>query len=359
MFSQVFGKDTVFANPYWGDLGAKLGWSGQCVPKSGLQAFGGPAGPSERILLGAPPPSADTGAPLLTIARRSQAEFVDLIAIVLAETGTMDPEVYAQSSTEMHQFALTSWTWLPAVTTDADLALQFQAQFRVWRRQQTAEVAVESFGLLGDIGQAINNAAGWTLNAASDQLLLHLKPMLTQYAVKFFGDIFVYLDTGRAAIRRRLLESANDLWNSPHNEDDRLVVVCHSFGGPIFTDMLFDPTPIISKEVKIDLVLTVGSQVGLFWEMDLYSTKLASLGVRPPDKVPVPENVSNWFNVLDLADPLAFRLDPIMDRIQEWVFNTNTSLLNAHTTYFERPSFFDSLHDRISNLKNEDGTPLF
>jgi hypothetical protein len=347
MFKGILGKDAVIANPYWGDLGGKLRWNGQCLPTTGMQAFGIAPQATDNLLID----SSDTSAPLLAIVRKSQTSFIDLISIGLAELGSMSPEDLAQTTSDLYQFAQTTWSWLPAVTSDDELRLQLQVQFRVWKQAlPNAHQGPQAFGFIDDIGQGISHVVGWTLNAASDQLLLKLKPLLTQYVVRFFGDIFVYLHNGRQAIRQRILDSLLPLWND-RQPGDKFMVVCHSFGGPIFMDMLLDPASGLPADLEIGLVVSVGSQIGLFWEMDLYTPELAVQGVVPPAKAPRPRQVANWINVLDLADPLAFRLEPIMDQVQDTMFNTETSLLNAHTTYFERPSFYDRLNHRMDGLQ--------
>jgi hypothetical protein len=85
-------------------------------------------------------------------------------------------------------------------------------------------------------------------------------------------------------------------------------------------------------------------------EMDLYQKRIADYGLLQGGKVPRPAQVRNWINVLDLADPLAFALSPIFEGVVDAQFNTETSLLNAHSTYFVRPSFYERLKKRIEML---------
>jgi hypothetical protein len=344
LFKKSFGADTVVSFPYWGDLGGRLRWNGQSIPKSNLQAFG--TGTTDQNLI--IDTSGGTKPPLLNIARQSgQTALVDLIAIGLADLDLLTPTEYANTSAELFEFAQTRWDWLPAVKDDNDLSLQFQIQFDIWKEQKAA--GPQSFGIIDTVAQGFKKVGGLVVNAASEDLLLRFKPFLAEGAAKFFGDVFVYLDSGRDAIRQRVADGVGAAWGG-RATGDKLIIVCHSFGGPIFTDMLTDPASGLPNDLKVDALVTVGSQVGLFMEMDLYQKRIADYGLLQGGKVPRPAQVRNWINVLDLADPLAFALSPIFEGVVDAQFNTETSLLNAHSTYFVRPSFYERLKKRIEML---------
>ena len=127
--------------------------------------------------------------------------------------------------------------------------------------------------------------------------------------------------------------------------DDKLIVIAHSFGGEIVYDILtkFDPG------LSIDVLITVGSQVGLFEEMKLY---LASDDMYPDDaghaKVPMPSNLKRWLNVFDPNDVLSFLAEPIFAGVQDFKYDTGFSTLQAHGGYFLRPSFYSRLAARLS-----------
>ena len=127
-------------------------------------------------------------------------------------------------------------------------------------------------------------------------------------------------------------------------EDGKLIVICHSFGGEILYDILthFDPT------LQIDCFITVGSQVGLFEEMKLYIESKPSSNGPPPVKIRPPACVKRWLNVFDLNDVLSYRVEPVFEGVSDFAYDTGYSTLGAHGGYFQRPSFYRRLAARLS-----------
>ena len=121
--------------------------------------------------------------------------------------------------------------------------------------------------------------------------------------------------------------------------DARLVAVGHSMGGIILYDVLTAFAP----DLRIDALITVGSQVAVFEEMKLY---LASDPARTGSgglKVPKPANVGAWVNVFDRNDVLAFATSGVFDGAADFEFVTGKGVLGAHSSYFVRPSFHERL----------------
>ena len=167
----------------------------------------------------------------------------------------------------------------------------------------------------------------------------------------FLGDIFVYLDergTDKAPgniVRSVVKELEAAIARAASSEDKRLVVVAHSLGGVIMWDLLTYFRP----DIKLDTLVTVGSQVGVFQELSLYRGK--NDGVVPPAKVKKPDNVGTWLNVYDTNDVFSFATSRIFEGSSDLSFDTGYGVLAAHGGYFERPSFYKRLAVRLVDGK--------
>ena len=166
-------------------------------------------------------------------------------------------------------------------------------------------------------------------------------------ASTFLGDIFVYLDQrGTAEAPGKIvtavveaLDAAAARANS--SQDDRLVVMAHSLGGVIMWDVLTYFRP----DIKVDTLVTVGSQVGVFQELALYANR--DQGVVPPARVKKLSNVDTWLNVYDSNDVFSFATTGVFEGGSDFRFDTGYGALAAHGGYFERPSFYKRLAVRL------------
>ncbi|MGC4094632.1 MAG: hypothetical protein QM756_43295 [Polyangiaceae bacterium] len=113
-------------------------------------------------------------------------------------------------------------------------------------------------------------------------------------------------------------------------------------------DILTDPESRASIEtqagpIAIDTLFTVGSQPGLFAGLGLY-------GPRPQGiaKFQRPEGVKEWMNIFDFTDMFSFKCAPMFDGVKDFGYDTVTDLLQAHSAYFLRPSFYKRMRARLS-----------
>ena len=160
----------------------------------------------------------------------------------------------------------------------------------------------------------------------------------------FLGDVFTYLydndlrDQIRMKLREKLLAAHTAL--AP---GEKMVVIGHSMGGVILVDMLCSPIDAgLPTDFRVDALLTVGSQPGLFQALGLFMPITAN-------RVPKPACVGTWYNVFDPIDPLAFRADPIFNDVTDLKFDSITGLASAHTTYFLRPQFYARARKRLKD----------
>ena len=165
----------------------------------------------------------------------------------------------------------------------------------------------------------------------------------------FLGDIFVYLknrgtfDDPGDIVKSILndLDAASTL--AQDSADKKLIVVAHSLGGVIMWDILTYFRP----DIKLDVLVTVGSQVGVFEELTLFCQQDEC--VAPPMKVKKPENVGDWLNVYDLNDVFSFATSRVFEGSSDLSFDTGYGVISAHGGYFERLSFYKRLANRIVN----------
>ena len=160
----------------------------------------------------------------------------------------------------------------------------------------------------------------------------------------FLGDAFVYLNRAtrfrkiREVIRDDLIKAAK----KARDTDDNLILVCHSMGASILYDMLTDSREVneiqaeIGGKLKIDLFLTVGTQVGLFQEQHLFTLESQAV---------FPNSCRRWWHVYNDIDVLSFAALNIFPgttdgrNLEQYSCNTRTNIFDAHTAYFTSPIF--------------------
>jgi hypothetical protein len=223
------------------------------------------------------------------------------------------------------------------------------------------EIDAEGMGAISDALQwarrGIGHVVGAARNAAATPLLRLGRAPLSRGLAYFLGDIFVYLqERGSegaqnrifAAIAEKIVEAAK-----LRSDGDPLILVAHSLGGVIIYDLLTDPQAVAAIEEKIgaplriDALVTVGSQPSFFADLGLYR------GVeRDADGLfPKPVPVRAWMNVYDDTDVLSFACKPLFAGVNDFQYDNVTGLLDAHTAYFQRPSFYQRLRKRLADVQ--------
>lgn len=374
------GAPVTILNPYWGELGGRLHWSGASLPLEDVEELGGEDADFVALDSGATPPdltqSAAADARVLAVARRSLPEAVDLLwgAAALAGAGlpaaTVDDDAarLAALAAPVARYAAANEhpAWLDEVRTDTELLTRLEREVDAFAapgaRVPTpgppapgaapaapgAQVAAadewESLGIgsawqavrrgLGRFSTAVTGVVG---RAASDRL----RPAVVPPLVKFLGDVFVYLHQQSGAggeIRDRVaaaIREAADLVEP----SDPLVVVAHSMGGNIVYDLLTEEL----ADVPVALLVTAGTQVSFFEELKLFRCSDPDLpGPGAATPVARPANVARWVNVFDYADVLGFRLGAVIGGVEDYSYKTG-SLVKAHTEYYLQPSFYEHL----------------
>jgi hypothetical protein len=217
----------------------------------------------------------------------------------------------------------------------------------------TEKESVEAFGLdevrdyLIDVKSKIADfMPGGILNDS----LLAARRAGSELAARFLGDIFVYLkyrDTNGIPgdIVKEVIEKIEQGVAAKTTDDPYLIIVAHSMGGEVVWDILTH----YRTDVECDVLLTVGSQVGLFQELRLLKKEFPD-SPKPKQKIDPPANIKNWINIFDPSDLLGFACGEIFNRVHDHVYDTGKILVGAHTTYFDRPTFHYRLGERLKEV---------
>lgn len=359
LFKGLLAKNsqTPVINAYWGQYAAAFAHDLACVPDYDVayETYGVASAPSGGDLDDA------------ILARTAQNSFAEAIDLVFAgelahrqEQGIpVDAQLlWAAETAARYAQANPKPAWLrPAMSNDA-----FVSTLLVALGPQPGEVATEHFGPVDWIRNGIRRVAGAAAAAASEGVLSLARDGLNRKLATFIGDVLVYLAqptqgaSPRARIRDEVIGALARGFQAKTPTDQALIVVGHSMGGVILYDLLTDPAAHQALEqqapgFKIDALITVGSQVGLFEELGLY---VSSRRVSPaPGKVKPPFEgvVGAWLNVFDKVDALSFVAGTIFDDVEDFFFSSQSGLLAAHTAYFKRPRFFERSRRRLVERK--------
>lgn len=337
-------------SPYWGKFGVEFAWDMAVLPNPNdkFEAFGGDAeSEAHGRVAGLLAESQATGN-IVTDAQRNFPEAVDLLyASAMAGAKSED------EARDLARSYLLSADYAQKTHAPAWLAIATQDNFADQLNYAADASHEESFGA-GGILDSLKEGLSRLLNAAPDATTelagRLLRRKLNTTVTRFAGDAFVYLARrGTKEAPGQIVTTVVDALRAAQAaraaDDDKLVVIAHSFGGEIMYDILthFDP------DIKVDCLITVGSQVGLFEEMKLYRASRPDLPPDPPaGRIARPASVTRWFNVFDTNDVLSYRLEPVVNNVSDFHYDTGFSSFSAHGGYFMRPSFYKRMAARLS-----------
>jgi hypothetical protein len=338
---------------YWGKYGAKFRWGHASLPSDNAEPFGGTVDTLEEVVGEhgdlADDDLADSDAFVTEVARRrSLEEAADLMIVAAAQQAT-SPQ--AKDLAEL-AVRLTEWlqqprtpTWLAVAADDIEFVTRLAEEVPADPEEEEAFGSARRGWMLvrerlGRIWNAAPAATGRAVGAV-------VRPRVNDEFGTFIGDVLVYLErSGAQGAKSSILQAvAKEVEEARHErtEKDPLVVVAHSMGGNIMYDLLSHHRP----DLSCDTLVTVGSQVGLFQELDLFASKHP--GLVPPAKVARPKNIGRWINVYDRNDFLGFAAGRIFHGVEDYQYKVGKGLLKAHSSYFVRPSFYARLAARLKD----------
>ncbi|HEY0013323.1 MAG TPA: hypothetical protein VGB79_10800 [Allosphingosinicella sp.] len=183
-------------------------------------------------------------------------------------------------------------------------------------------------------------------------VLAEARPALNLFVANFLGDVLTYTnERGRSdspgPIPRRVIEAVRAAKRGAQGEP--LVVVTHSMGGQLFYDFMMhfaaaDPE---FGDLKIDHWISCGAQVSFFAELGQFIGQ--DPGVRSPARLRRPPGVERWTNFYDPNDLVGFVMEPVFDGVKDREYDSGAGLALAHTSYLQRPSFFEAMGSAIRN----------
>lgn len=333
------GVPLAITSPRWGDHVPPLARGGLSFPKTGAAI----ASLSLTAGLGAQPAAAEgAGDVIANVANTDAATALDTLFVGVVEQAEQAGRSLSQE--ELSQFRAAVALFEGAKGADTLAGAQTDAEFV--QRFRAAAGDAKAYGLMDSLKGAATFVADQARNAASTGLSAMFRDKLNPLVAQFLGDVFVYLKPGslRNDIRATVISQVIDAHTAARKAGEPLVLIGHSLGGVILYDILSSPAAAgLPAGFSVDALVTVGSQPGLFQEMNLFDFKPPN----PKASVDGPGNVKTWVNVLDPIDLFGFRAQPIFGKASDFEFDSGTGLLSSHTTYFKRPQFHARLRERL------------
>jgi pimeloyl-ACP methyl ester carboxylesterase len=339
------GGEVEFYNPFWGDLGASFAWNEASLPTKGNRA-------ASFSLLDQQDQVSSNAPMLAEIASNNFGAAIDALYTILVEKAEEDNRRIGDD--EYREFLAAATYAEENLTPDWIRPDMSDDEFIEHLRRVLGTSQPASYGLIDKLAEAASAVVDRGRNLVSNGLVGLFRDNLNPRVAYFIGDVFVYLreNEPRRAIRARVAEALVQAHENAITGNGPLVVIGHSMGGVILYDMLTDPQGAdLPQNFKVNVLMTVGSQPGLFEEMKLFAASNRDIGASKPRKrAPKPAGTACWWNVYDPVDLLAFRCEDIFDEVEDFVFDSVTGLVDAHTTYFKRPRFHARLRARLSVL---------
>ncbi len=143
----------------------------------------------------------------------------------------------------------------------------------------------------------------------------------------FLGDVLAWF-RNREAILSLVHEAVEAA-----GADGPLVLVGHSLGGAIAFEYC------AAARRDIDLLATVGSQVGWFGELGVLQ---ASTGFTA-GKLVLPPKLHSWRNLYDPDDALSFLAAPVFDAVTDIELDTRAPFPVSHSEYWNLPDTYRKL----------------
>lgn len=367
-------------NPYWG--GERFAWNQASIPKRKDESYGS----DEELLLIFLSQLEKSGIPLneiaedrvvLTVARQVSLEQ----AIALLWSATFQDRLYEELTEEeaeelsslakrilnyLQENSHPKWLNSDDIENDLDFLFKLQKALEQWENEQNllttiTEAKMEAYGV-EDFFKPLEKSLRKVKRVVKDpgyKIYDWAREELQRNGISpFLGDVFAYLrhrgtpnKLGTIFTETKIFEKLEEAAQLSQSEEEPLILIGHSMGGNILYDIITSFKP----ELKVDMLVTVGSQVGLFAEMKLFLSSQEGFPVDPKkDRLPLPQNVNHWLNVYDPDDVLGYTVEGIFSDVEDHQFITH-AWLSSHTAYFSCVPFYKWLGEKIrEKLKIEE-----
>ncbi|MBW1596710.1 hypothetical protein [Streptomyces sp. JJ38] len=350
----------------WGHLAGRLRWNGRSLPVEDMTPLGS-GGLEDDILDLLAQQQGGSLEPrrlLLDIARTSPEDAVDLLfSLVVGEDGELTVEQKGRLATGLVRYCASlpegggppEWQRKGLDNDDAFLARLREAS-APWTppldtspRERAAPGGgpgkIRGSGVWDRIGYRLRGLRRRMVSSTQRPASRVLHRTARRVVPRYVGDVTAYLaqrgTPGNPGPIVRAVGDAVERAAAGRRDGRRLAVVAHSMGGNIVYDLLTHFRP----SLEVDVLVTVGSQVGLFEELKLFGASDHGLTGDRGSRVPKPPGVRRWINVVDFNDPLAFRAEPVFEGAEDYRYPTGA--LWAHTAYLVQPHFHARLAARL------------
>jgi hypothetical protein len=325
----AFGADAKIYSPYWGQYGLP-GKDLESFPtaKGAVQALGNPKSPL----------SAES---FLALAQKN---FVDLIAALsVAAISSADlANDQDRRAIEDYWIAAVAYAeargkpgWLVQVGTDVEFADKLSAEVGM-----ASKIRSLGTGWLPGLPK-------FDLHAIAAQ---GARKVAAGFLAQFLGDALMFFSrrTQSAAVRQEIAKHIVLAAKAAAADNGPLILIGHSMGGSVLHEVLSDPEEVaviekeLGRQLVVDLFLSVGTQIGLFAELNLFP---ASSGERA---LAVP--IKNYWNIYDYTDTLAFLCGPLIKGAVDFEVNTAAGFIESHSAYFQSALFYSRLKARLKAI---------
>lgn len=334
--NSIWANDTKeIHNPYWGELSPGFVFDQACIPSVDYEQFGATMNLIEETLTshGYEPRKGDSN-PLCKLISFSEYAFVDLLWDAM-------PSRSDGVSREVLKWITNEKETLQNFCSDKELVESLYSHMP--KRTE------DSYGISEiweTISEGVDRLRSILVRGVSKPLSKIARKTHREIIASGIADVMsvfsAQLNDVGDAIRGRIRESLDAA--QQESAGTPLVAVGHSLGGVLLYDTLAR-----EADLSCDLLITAGSQVGFFAELGLVPTSISGDGNR----FVKPRNIKKWINVIDSCDVLAFAASPVFESVTDFGFSTLGGIVSSHVSYFNHPSLFLRMSDRIQESLTE------
>ncbi len=124
--------------------------------------------------------------------------------------------------------------------------------------------------------------------------------------------------------------------------EGKTIVIAHSLGGIICVDLLLEKEP-----PQIDLLVTVGSQAPVLFELN------ALVGMEYDPNAKLPEKFPKWLNIYDRNDFLSYVGEKIFpEKIEDFEVDSQQSFPQSHGSYWTNKKVWDEIWQKMEEIAN-------
>jgi hypothetical protein len=193
------------------------------------------------------------------------------------------------------------------------------------------------------VPKGLSSVVAYPFWATVTALARHLRSSIMEVAADFVGDVMLYL--ARGAEVRRFVHSAI-MQACALRPAEPLVLIGHSLGGVIAYEYATDPA--FADRPPIDLLVTVGSQVGLFAEYGLLQVVAPPIERGASAVAPITRGSDlrcAWLNVYDPDDFLSFPIGRVFPEraAGDWICPAGKPFPASHDAYWHNQDLYTAI----------------